>query len=36
MAEVCTGLQIKDGSGMKVEAKTEDLIKAVEDLTRIH
>ena len=36
MAEVASGLQISDGSGMKSEAKVEDLIKIVEDLTRIH
>lgn len=36
MAEVVQGLQISDGSGMKTDAKVEDLIKVVEDLTRIH
>ncbi len=36
MAEVVKGLQISDGSGMKSDAKIEDLIKVVEDLTRIH
>ena len=36
MAEVVNGLQINDGSGMKTDAKVEDLIKIVEDLTRIH
>jgi len=36
MKEVSTGLQIDDGSGMKREATAEDLIKQIEDLTRIH
>ncbi len=36
MSEVVQGLQIPDGSGMKSDAKVEDLIKIVEDLTRIH
>ncbi len=36
MSEVVQGLQIADGSGMKSDAKVEDLIKIVEDLTRIH
>lgn len=29
-------LQIDDGSGMKREATVDDLIKIVEELTRIH
>lgn len=29
-------LQIDDGSGMKKEATVDDLVKIVEDLTRIH
>lgn len=28
--------QISDGSGMKTEATPDDLIKTVEELTRIH
>nr|CAG4647642.1 EOG090X00HD [Moina brachiata] len=36
MKEVVTGLQIDDGSGMKREAIVEDIIKLIEDLTRIH
>ena len=28
--------QIDDGSGMKREAAVEDLIKSIEELTRIH
>ncbi|TRY64004.1 hypothetical protein TCAL_00788 [Tigriopus californicus] len=36
MAEVFQGLQINDGSGMKQDAKVEDVIKIIEDLTRIH
>nr|CAG4642998.1 EOG090X00HD [Ilyocryptus agilis] len=36
MKEVATGLQIDDGSGMKREATVEDIIKLIEDLTRIH
>ena len=36
MAEVVQDLKIADGSGMKVQANVEDLIKIVEDLTRIH
>lgn len=31
-----TFLQIDDGSGMKKEATVDDLVKVVEDLTRIH
>ncbi|XP_054261134.1 DNA damage-binding protein 1 [Macrosteles quadrilineatus] len=36
MQEVATGLQIDNGSGMKQDATVDDLIKIVEDLTRIH
>ncbi|XP_069757559.1 DNA damage-binding protein 1 isoform X1 [Narcine bancroftii] len=36
MQEVAAGLQIDDGSGMKREATVDDLIKIVEELTRIH
>lgn len=36
MGEVVKGLQVTDGSGMKVDAQVEDIIKMVEDLTRIH
>ena len=36
MAEVVQDLKINDGTGMKVQASVEDLIKIVEDLTRIH
>ncbi|KAK7098349.1 DNA damage-binding protein 1-like isoform X2 [Littorina saxatilis] len=36
MAEVVQGLQIDDGSGMKRDATVEDLVKIVEELTRIH
>lgn len=36
MKEVANGLQIDDGSGMKREATVEDIIKLIEDLTRIH
>ncbi|XP_046628743.1 DNA damage-binding protein 1 [Neodiprion virginianus] len=36
MAEVAMGLQIDDGSGMKKDATVDDLVKIVEDLTRIH
>lgn len=36
MKEVCVGLQIDNGSGMKQDATVDDLIKIVEDLTRIH
>ena len=36
MAEVVKGLHVTDGSGMKVDAQVEDIIKMVEDLTRIH
>ncbi len=34
--EVVQGLQMPDGSGLKTDAKVEDIIKMVEDLTRIH
>jgi DNA damage-binding protein 1 len=37
MEDVVAGMQITDaGSGIKTEAKVEDIIKIVEDLTRIH
>ena len=36
MAEVATSTSIKDSNGVRQEAKVEDLIKIVEDLTRIH
>ena len=36
MAEVSEPMMISDGSGMKQKASVDDLIKIVEDLTRIH
>ena len=36
MAEVASATTIKDASGARQEAKVEDLVKIVEDLTRIH
>jgi len=36
MKEVATGLMIDDGSGMKREATVDDLVKTIEELTRIH
>ena len=36
MSEVVTGLQKADASGMKVAVGVDDVIKIVEDLTRIH
>jgi len=36
MSEVVSGLQRVDGSGMKVTVTVEDVVKVVEDLTRIH
>ncbi|XP_069681913.1 DNA damage-binding protein 1 isoform X2 [Periplaneta americana] len=36
MKEVSLGLQVDNGSGMKQEATVDDLVKIVEDLTRIH
>ncbi|XP_025085056.1 DNA damage-binding protein 1-like [Pomacea canaliculata] len=36
MQEVVQGLQIDDGSGMKRDATVDDLVKTVEELTRIH
>jgi hypothetical protein len=36
MAEVAASTTIKDSNGMRQEAKVDDLIKIVEDLTRIH
>ena len=36
MSEVVTGLARMDPSGMKVTVTVEDVVKVVEDLTRIH
>ncbi|KAL8617543.1 DNA damage-binding protein 1 [Nucella lapillus] len=36
MGEVVQNLQIDDGSGMKRDATVEDLVKIVEELTRVH
>ncbi|XP_053576428.1 DNA damage-binding protein 1 [Bombina bombina] len=36
MQEVVANLQIDDGNGMKIEMTIDDLIKIVEELTRIH
>ncbi|XP_067655980.1 DNA damage-binding protein 1-like isoform X1 [Haliotis asinina] len=36
MQEVVQGQQIDDGSGMKRDATVEDLVKIIEELTRIH
>ena len=36
MSEVAADTTIKDANGTRQEAKVEDLIKIVEDLTRIH
>ncbi|KAG9336353.1 hypothetical protein JZ751_002700 [Albula glossodonta] len=36
MQEVVSSLQIDDGSGMKREATVDEVIKIVEELTRIH
>jgi len=36
MAEIANQTQIKDANGVHSQAKVEDLIKIVEDLTRIH
>ncbi|XP_015786302.1 DNA damage-binding protein 1 [Tetranychus urticae] len=36
MAEVVLGLSIDDGSGMKRDCVVDDLVKIVEELTRIH
>jgi len=36
MAEVVQGLQLDDGTGMKRDATVDDLVKTVEELTRIH
>jgi DNA damage-binding protein 1 len=35
MSVVCK-LQVDNGSGMKQDATVDDLVKIVEDLTRIH
>lgn len=36
MVEVVQGLQIDDGSGMKRDANVDDLVKMIEELTRVH
>lgn len=36
MMDVINGLQLNNGSGMKQDATIDDIIKIVEDLTRIH
>ncbi|KAI0234301.1 DNA damage-binding protein 1 [Lamellibrachia satsuma] len=36
MQDVAQGLQIDDGTGMKREATVDDLVKIIEELTRIH
>lgn len=36
MQEVVQGLQMDDGSGMKREATVDDIVKMIEELTRIH
>ncbi|XP_016403612.1 DNA damage-binding protein 1-like, partial [Sinocyclocheilus rhinocerous] len=36
MQEVVSTLQMDDGSGMKREATVDEVIKIVEELTRIH
>lgn len=36
MLDVVTGLQIDDGTGMKKEATVDDIIKIVEELSRIN
>ena len=36
MTEVAETMMISDGSGMKQKATVDDLVKMVEDLTRIH
>lgn len=36
MKEVSNGLQLDDDTGIKREATVEDIIKLIEDLTRIH
>lgn len=36
MVDAIRGLQIYDGSGMKLDATVDDIIKIIEDLTRIH
>ena len=36
MAEIAEQMMISDGSGMKQKATVDDLVKMVEDLTRIH
>uniref|UniRef100_A0A1E1XLY5 DNA damage-binding protein 1 n=1 Tax=Amblyomma sculptum TaxID=1581419 RepID=A0A1E1XLY5_AMBSC len=36
MQEVVQGIQVDDGSGMKKDATVDDLIKIIEELSRIH
>jgi DNA damage-binding protein 1 len=36
MQEVAAGLTIDDGSGMRRDATVDDLVKTIEELTRIH
>lgn len=36
MTDICIILQIDDGAGMSRDATVDDLIKIVEELTRIH
>lgn len=36
LAKVITGLQMDDGSGVKRDATVDDIIKLVEELSRIH
>lgn len=36
MQEVVQGLQMDDGSGMKREATVDDIVKMIEEMTRIH
>ncbi|KAK2188211.1 hypothetical protein NP493_140g03066 [Ridgeia piscesae] len=36
MQDVAQGLQMDDGTGMKREATVDDLVKIIEELTRIH
>ncbi|KAH7969269.1 hypothetical protein HPB52_016421 [Rhipicephalus sanguineus] len=36
MQEVVQGIQMDDGSGMKRDASVDDLIKIIEELSRIH
>lgn len=36
MKEVCDGLQMEVEGGMKQDCTVDDLVKVIEDLTRIH